>query len=295
MTGGSAAGREVPGTLILLGTPIGNLSDISERTIKTLESADVVVAEDSRRARILLSHLGIAKKDVLTVDANRERVSVDRVIGLLRGGKTVVYTTDAGMPGVSDPGSVLVRNVALQGFRVEGVPGPSAVILAASMSGLCERGFLFAGFPPVKAGPRSRFLSNLASFPYATIVFESPKRIGDLLLASVEVFGAEHPIFVGRELTKVHQELFYGDVGSSHSRFAGEAQRGEFTVVFAAVEQDSGESAKIQVLKEIIESLRGESGGTKEAAERIAGLAGVSKGAVYQLILAGSKRPRETS
>ncbi len=286
----SEAVNHIGGVLILLGTPLGNLSDLSERAIQTLRDADSIAAEDTRRLRVLLSHLRITNKHIFAVDANKEELLSVKVVQLVRSGNTVVYTTDAGMPGISDPGAKLVRTVTRAGLRVDAIPGPSAPILAASLSGLCETGFSFLGFLPVKSGARSKVLRSMADGDLPVIAFESPNRIGSLLADAVEIYGENHPIFIGRELTKIHQELFYGKVSDALVHFSSAAQRGEFVVVFGAAKHDEPSSGGLQILEKVIAVLSSGTGSTRLLAEELAELTGVGKNQVYNMLVAAQSK-----
>ena len=293
---GTSSGFEpAVGKLVLLGTPIGNLSDLSERAIQVLASADVIAAEDTRRLRVLLSHCRIASKNIISIDSNKEVQMSSKVLDLISSGKTVVYTTDAGMPGISDPGGELIKAVVKAGLPVDAVPGPSAAILAASMSGLCEHGFSFVGFLPVKPGPRKKSLENLSSSGFAVIVFESPKRMGQTLSDVSEVYGGDHPVFVGRELTKMHQEIFFGNVAGAVERFGGDPQRGEFVMVLGANEVDESVSLGARTLELVMEALSGTGAGTRALAEELSEITGVGKNRIYNMLIQAQGKAVETS
>ena len=290
----SEAVDRIDGVLILLGTPLGNLSDLSERAIRTLRDADAIAAEDTRRLRVLLSHLHITNKNIFAVDANKEELLSAKVAELVRSGNSVVYTTDAGMPGISDPGAKLVRTVSRAGLRVDAIPGPSAPILAASLSGLCETGFSFLGFLPVKSGARRKVLMSMEDGSLPVIAFESPNRIGSLLADAVEIYGEDHPVFVGRELTKIHQELFYGKVGDASVHFGSAGQRGEFVVVIGAAKHDEPSSGGLQILEKVIAALGQGTGSTRLLAEELAGVTGVGKNQVYNMLVAAQRKASES-
>lgn len=274
-----------PGSFTLVGTPIGNLGDISRRMQHALEDCDIVIAEDTRRVRRLLSHLGIQGKKVIAIDANKERSSVASVVTLVQSGNKVVYCSDAGMPGISDPGTVLVSEVAFAGLDVDAIPGPSAVVVSASLSGLCEAGFTFSGFLPNKKGPRKKELVRLRDNGFACIVFESPNRICDLLVDACEIFGVNHDVFIGRELTKIHQELFYGSVSQALAHFSLGENRGEFVAVFGKSTLIKDASEVSTLVEQIVSALKNGSHGTKEAAAEIASVTGLPKGRVYEILL----------
>jgi len=222
----------MPGVLYLCATPIGNLGDITLRALQVLREADVIVAEDTRRTRKLLSHYGITTPLSASLYQGVEEERVEGVLSLLRAGKKVALVSDAGTPLISDPGFPLVRACIREGIPVVPIPGASAVLAALVGSGLPPDRFLFAGYPPRKIGERRRFLSELLSIPATVILFESPHR----LLSTLEILAEldpERPTVVARELTKIHEEFVRGTA----SQVLGEFQRrgkvlGECVVLF---------------------------------------------------------------
>jgi 16S rRNA (cytidine1402-2'-O)-methyltransferase len=222
----------MPGVLYLCATPIGNLGDITLRALQVLREADLIVAEDTRRTRKLLSHYGITTPLSASLYQGVEEERVEGVLSLLRAGKKVALVSDAGTPLISDPGFPLVRACIREGIPVVPVPGASAVLAALVGSGLPPDRFLFAGYPPRKIGERRRFLSELLSIPATLILFESPHR----LLSTLEILAEldpERPTVVARELTKIHEEFVRGTA----SQVLGEFQRrgkvlGECVVLF---------------------------------------------------------------
>lgn len=286
--------RSRQGIFILLATPIGNLGDLSQRAIEALKNADIIAAEDSRRLRVLLSYLQIGRKDILSIDANKEHSSAQKIVELVSNGNNVVYTSDAGMPGISDPGSVLVRSVLEAGLKVDAIPGPSASVLAVALSGMGEHGFLFAGFLPVKPGPRRRELHRLEQSGVATVIFESPNRAAALLEAASEVYGSQHRVFVGRELTKLYQELYLGELKEAVEHFKG-LQKGEFVVVLDGKERVPIEEENLKLVDALIEVLSDPSRRTKDAAEQIALISGVSKSHVYEKLVNVKVRFRQAN
>jgi 16S rRNA (cytidine1402-2'-O)-methyltransferase len=222
----------MPGVLYLCATPIGNLGDITLRALQVLREADLIVAEDTRRTRKLLSHYGITTPLSASLYQGVEEERVEGVLSLLRAGKKVALVSDAGTPLISDPGFPLVRACIREGIPVVPIPGASAVLAALVGSGLPPDRFLFAGYPPRKIGERRRFLSELLSIPATVILFESPHR----LLSTLEILAEldpERPTVVARELTKIHEEFVRGTA----SQVLGEFQRrgkvlGECVVLF---------------------------------------------------------------
>lgn len=222
------------GRLVLAATPLGRAGDASARLVEALATADVIAAEDTRRLRSLAAALGVTIGG--RVLSHYDAVEVARLPGLLdevRGGRTVLLVTDAGMPMVSDPGYRIVAAAAAQGLPVTCLPGPSAVTTALVLSGLpCER-FCFEGFAPRRSGERRRWLETLLAEPRAAVFFESPHRLADTLADAVAVLGAERRAAVCRELTKTHEEVRRGPLPELAAWAAAGPVRGEITVVVA--------------------------------------------------------------
>ncbi len=219
------------GALLVVATPIGNLEDLSPRAARALREADLVVAEDVRVTRKLVTHLGIRTR-VESVHAHSASRKIEAVARRVAAGDRVALVTDAGTPGVSDPGAALVRAVALLGGRVEPIPGPSAVAVAASVSGLCEGGFRFVGFLPRKGEARRTSLAQIGASDLATILFESPNRAAATLADLATAAGPDRAAVLCRELTKIHEEIVHAPLAELALRFAGPL-RGEVTLVVA--------------------------------------------------------------
>lgn len=227
MSGVSEEGER--GVLFLVATPIGNLEDASPRALRVLGEADVVAAEDTRRTRRLLDHFGIEAR-VESLFEHNERSRIPALLRRLQSGQKVAVVTDAGSPGISDPGFPLVRAAVADGVRVESVPGPSAVIAALQVSGLPTDAFTFAGFLPPKPGARRRRLEELAERRETVVAFESPHRI-DACLADLEAVWGERRIALARELTKVYEEVLRGTAREVRSALTVERRRGEMVLV----------------------------------------------------------------
>ncbi|MCA2186886.1 16S rRNA (cytidine(1402)-2'-O)-methyltransferase [Nonomuraea cavernae] len=221
------------GRLVLAGAPIGQVGDVSPRLREALASADVVAAEDTRRLRRLATELGveIGGRIVSYYDAN-EAGRAKELLESLREGRTVVVITDAGMPGVSDPGYRLTHLAVEAGITVTALPGPSAVTTALAVSGLPSDRFCFEGFPPRKAGERARRLAALAAEERTMVFFEAPHRLRDSLAAMAEAFGPDRPAAVCRELTKTYEEVRRGGLAEL-AEWAAAGVKGEITVVVA--------------------------------------------------------------
>ncbi|HVW25101.1 MAG TPA: 16S rRNA (cytidine(1402)-2'-O)-methyltransferase [Polyangiaceae bacterium] len=216
------------GALYVVSTPIGNLGDITRRAAETLGAADRVAAEDTRRTRALLSHLGIGGKPVVKLDAHAGDDAIDGLVDALKKGESVALVTDAGTPSVSDPGTELVKRAAQSGVAVMAIPGASAVTAAVSVSGLVDGPFLFLGFLPRKGEKRKRALRRVASSIEPVVLFEAPNRIRETIADLAQV-APNRRACVARELTKMHEELLRGTLADLAAQAVME--RGEFTLV----------------------------------------------------------------
>ena len=228
-----------PGTLFVVGTPIGNLEDLTPRALRVLGQVDLIACEDTRRTRGLLSHFGV-HAPVTSYFEHNKLAKGERLLRTLGEGKSVALVTDAGTPGISDPGFLLVRAAREAGIPVVPVPGPSAVITALSAAGVPADRFVFDGFLPVKPGRRRHRLEALRALEMTIVCYESPHRILATLDAVAEVFG-EAEVVVARELTKQFEEIVHGPARALRERFAAGAVRGEFTLVIPRVRSAAAE------------------------------------------------------
>jgi 16S rRNA (cytidine1402-2'-O)-methyltransferase len=226
-----------PGTLYLIATPIGNLEDITLRALRTLKECDVVAAEDTRRTGQLLRHFEISKPLLSYFQFNEARRS-EEIIERLRAGQKVALVTDAGSPGISDPGERVVKAAIAAGFRVESVPGPCALVAALTASGLPADEFHFVGFLPHKSGQRRRELERLRGIAGTLVLYESPYRIEKLLGELNEVF-AGRPVVLARELTKKFEEYLRGTPAELLALARQRSLKGEFVVLVAGEPEPS--------------------------------------------------------
>jgi 16S rRNA (cytidine1402-2'-O)-methyltransferase len=271
----------VPGTLWLVGTPIGNLGDVSDRAVRTLAAADLIACEDPRRTRKLLTHFGVSARRLVTFNEGNERRQVRPLLDHLRAGRDVAVVSDAGMPGLSDPGYRLVVACAAEDIPVDVVPGPSAAIAALVISGLPTARFVFEGFLPRKEGERRARLSSLADDPRTVVVFESPRRVRALMVDALAALGDRRAAVV-RELTKVHQEVLRGRLSELPAGLAEEVLGEVVVVIEGAAERPA---ADLAALGDRVEELTAGGLPRKEAAARVAEEAGVSKRALYEASL----------
>jgi 16S rRNA (cytidine1402-2'-O)-methyltransferase len=229
---GSERTNRLSGTLFVVATPIGNLEDITLRALRVLREVDLVACEDTRRTRALLTHFDIHKPTVSYYEHNK-LARGPQLLRDLAAGRSIALVTDAGTPGISDPGIVLVREARAQGVAIVPVPGPSAIIAALSASGLGADGFVFEGFLPVKPGKRLNRLKALREIGMTVVLYESPHRIVATVTAIGEVFG-ELELVVARELTKQYEEIVTATPAEHLVRLTATPPRGEFTLVIPA-------------------------------------------------------------
>ncbi len=274
------------GALVLIGTPIGNLGDLSPRAVLALQDADVIYCEDTRHSRKLLTHAGITGVPLRSLHEHNEDDRVDEVVGKVAAGGTVAVVTDAGMPGVSDPGTKVVAAVARAGLPVTVVPGPSAVLAALVTSGLATDRFVFEGFLPRSGKSRKERVAVVAGEPRTTVVFEAPGRVAATLADLAEACGGGRLVAVARELTKVHEEVWRGSLDDAVA-WAGEVPvRGEVVVVVAGApdvaEPEVADAALVAAVAERLAA--GER--TRGAVDGVAAAFGVPRRRVYALAIA---------
>ena len=271
------------GRLVLVGTPIGNLGDISPRALEALGQAAVVACEDTRRTGRLLSHFGIASPTYIVVNEHTEGEAAERLLGHVQRGDVVVLVSDAGMPGVSDPGEFLVSKAIEAGVTVEVVPGPSAVLHALVASGLTTSRFVFEGFLPRKGSGRALRLRELADEHRTAVLFEAPHRLAKTLNDLAEVCGGQRRIVLARELTKLHEEIWRGSLAEALTRCGEVDPRGEYVLVLdgAAPRADATDDELRQAARESL--AKGAS--KRDAAAAVADVFAVSRKRVYDLVI----------
>jgi 16S rRNA (cytidine1402-2'-O)-methyltransferase len=226
--------RKVPGALVLVATPIGNLGDLAPRAVEALATADVIACEDTRHSRKLLTHAGIGGVPLLSLHRNNEQARVAEVLERVRRGERVAVVTDAGTPVISDPGARVVRAAIDAGLAVEIVPGPSAVTAALAVSGLSADRFCFEGFLPRKGKDRADRLAAVAAETRTTVLFEAPHRVRATvadLLATAGSGSGERAIAIARELTKRFEEVWRGSLDDAVAHIEGTDPRGEYVLV----------------------------------------------------------------
>jgi 16S rRNA (cytidine1402-2'-O)-methyltransferase len=281
-SGATRDGSGAGGALVLVATPIGNLGDLSPRAVDALREADVIACEDTRKTGRLLAHAGITEKRLLAVHDHNEASQTRSILTLLDRGRNVAVVTDAGTPGISDPGGRLAAAVAAAGGEVTVVPGPSALVAALVVSGLSTARFIFEGFLPRKGSERSERLAALAGEQRTMILYEAPHRLAATLSDLVDRCGPLRQVAVIRELTKLHEEVWRGTLAGALDRARAGPPRGEHVLVVAGAPVSVPGEAEVEAALEA----RFSSGQTaKEAVAEVAGELKVPKRRVYDAAL----------
>jgi 16S rRNA (cytidine1402-2'-O)-methyltransferase len=272
------------GTLYVVATPLGNLGDLSARAIEVLRTVPVVAAEDTRRSRGLLEHIG-AHPQLRSFHAHSPERRLELLLEILSAGRDVALVSDAGTPGVSDPGTDLVRAARDAGHVVVPIPGPSAIATVLSASGLPADRFLFLGFVPRRGGERARLLARAVLEEWSVVFYEAPGRVVELLEDLQELAGPGRRATVGRELTKLHEEIRHGSLEELRQHFGATEPRGEFTVVLEGtglppVAVDRTEDATTSARQLLADGIT-----RREASQRIAAEFGLSRNDAYRLVM----------
>jgi 16S rRNA (cytidine1402-2'-O)-methyltransferase len=272
----------MPGTLYLVATPIGNLQDMTFRAVETLKSVDLIACEDTRHTRKLLTHYGIANKLVSYHEHNETERSRE-LLDALSKGKSVALVSDAGTPGISDPGFRIVSEAVGAGITVSPIPGSAAFVVAASASGLATDALFFGGFLPSKKGDRRRRLAELADVPATIAFYESPRRLNAALADAAEILGDRQAV-VARELTKLHEEFSRGTLSELRSKFSSATVKGEIVLLIERSGEAASEVPKTISLGERVATLEAEGLDRKAALKKAAKEYGVSRSEAYRML-----------
>ena len=271
------------GTLVLVATPIGNLGDISPRAIEALQTAALICCEDTRRTGKLLSHFGIRGVRMAIANEHTEVARIEEVLGLLGGGATVAVVTDAGTPGISDPGERLVAAAIEHGHIVSAIPGPAADVMAVVISGLPSARYVMDGFLPRSGPERAIRLRDAATEPRTVVLYEAPHRLLRTLVDLRQLCGDDRRVVLARELTKLHEEVWRGTLVEAVAHAEGRAPQGEYVIVL------QGAPARADVTDDEINrelALQLADGASKKSAiAAVADHLGVPKNRVYDLAL----------
>ena len=275
--------KTLGGVLYLVATPIGNLADLSERALKVLSEVDFVAAEDTRNSGLLLSRCGIQKPLVSYFEHNK-RERGEHIVGRLLAGESCALVTDAGTPAISDPGEDLVRLCAERGVPVSSIPGPCAAITALTLSALPTRRFTFEGFLPTENKPRRELLAELAGETRTMIFYEAPHRLRATLELFSETFGADRPITLCRELTKLNEEATRTTLGGAVALYAEKEPRGEYVLVVGGGKAKAGADDYPEDPAAHVEALMAGGLDRMEAIKAAAKARGLSKGKFYAML-----------
>jgi 16S rRNA (cytidine1402-2'-O)-methyltransferase len=271
------------GTLYVVATPIGNLEDLTPRAARVLSEVDRVVAEDTRRTRALLSHLGIEGKPIVCIEAHASDRAIQKEADRLAEGESIALVTDAGVPSVSDPGAALIEASVARGVPVVPIPGPSAVTAAVSASGLVSGGFMFVGFLPRSGTPRADALTKIAATPEPVVLFESPQRLAETLRELGAVMPTRRAV-IARELTKVHEEILRGTLAEIAT--AEREWIGEITVVIGPDADAGAHTVSDEDIDARLERELATGDAVKVVAQRVAAWSGRSRREIYERALA---------
>jgi len=275
-----------------VGTPIGNLSDVSDRAAGTLRSVDICFAEDTRRTGILLKHLG-AEGALRSLHEHNERARIEEVLSRLEAGESVALVSDAGTPTISDPGRRLLAAAHEAGASVSPIPGPSAVLAALSVAGLSADRFFFAGFAPRRGASRDAWLAAVEASPDTIVAFEAPGRIAALLEALVSLGMGDRTGVVCRELTKIHEEVSRGTIDELATVYGSRTVKGEVTLVIEGRAADAGPEPDAALVKATALALAREGVSRRDIADRLGREFGLSRNDAYRASLGDEGAPED--
>ncbi|QXE21396.1 ribosomal RNA small subunit methyltransferase I [Richelia sinica FACHB-800] len=272
-----------PGTLYVVGTPIGNLEDMTFRAVRILQAVDLIAAEDTRHTGKLLQHFQVKTPQMSYHDHNRS-TRIPELLEHLKYGKAIALVSDAGMPGISDPGFELVKACIDEGISVVPIPGPSAAITALSASGLPTNKFIFEGFLPAKTQQRREYLESLQSESRTLVFYESPHRLRDTLQDLGAVLGRDRSIVIGRELTKLYEEFWRGTIGEASDRYNQQEPQGEYTLLVAGIPPSKPHLTETELKAELLQIMN-QGISRSQASRQLAQETSLSRRYLYQLAL----------
>jgi 16S rRNA (cytidine1402-2'-O)-methyltransferase len=271
--------RTKPGTLYVVATPIGNLEDISYRAVRVLKDADLIACEDTRHTAKLLHHYDI-DKPTISYHEHNEAARAEELVAKLEQGLNIAQVSDAGMPGISDPGYLVIKLAIERGVQVVPIPGASALIAALAASGLPTDSFQFLGFLPAKSGQRRTTLEMLRHTEHTTVVYEAPHRIGETMKDIVELLGGERPVVLARELTKIHEEFIRGTSAQVLRRVQEHELKGEITLLIGKGAEQ--QAAAKDIAQRLAEIMREQQLDENAALKALAKEQGISKSEAYR-------------
>ncbi len=279
------------GVLYVVGTPIGNLDDFTFRALRVLKEVDLIACEDTRQTRKLLDHYGIEKPAVSYHEYN-EPARAAELVAKLEQGKSIAQVSDAGMPGIADPGYRVIKLAIDRGIPVVPVPGPSALVAALVGSGLPTDAFEFHGFLPAKSGQRRTALERFRGAEHTIVVYEAPHRIREALEDIVAVLGPERPVVIARELTKIHEEFLRGTAAEILEKLRGREVKGEITLLIGKGERAAKAAAEKSLASRLREIMQEQKLDEKAALKALAKESGLSRSEVYREVQRTRTRSR---
>ncbi|NET02962.1 MAG: 16S rRNA (cytidine(1402)-2'-O)-methyltransferase [Sphaerospermopsis sp. SIO1G2] len=272
-----------PGTLYIVGTPIGNLEDMTFRAVRILQSVDIIAAEDTRHTGKLLQHFQI-KTPQMSYHQHNSQSRIPEILGYLQSGRAIALVSDAGMPGISDPGYELVKACVEAEITVVPIPGASAVITALSASGLPTDKFIFEGFLPHKSQQRRKSLEYLQAETRTLIFYESPHRLRDTLPDLETVFGSDRQIVIARELTKIYEEFWHGTINDAIAHYQKQEPQGEYTLLIAGISATKPQLTETELKAELSAMIK-QGISRSQASRQLAKDTSISRRLLYQLAL----------
>jgi 16S rRNA (cytidine1402-2'-O)-methyltransferase len=285
------AAQRRTGVLYVVGTPIGSLEDITYRAVRVLRQAELIACEDTRHTRNLLDYYGIEAK-LVSYHEHNEAERAQELVQKLLDGVNIAQVSDAGMPGISDPGYRVIKLAIERGIPVVPVPGPSALVAALAASGLPTDAFEFRGFLPAKSGQRRTVLEAIRSAEHTVIFYEAPHRIREAVEDIVAVLGPERPMVIARELTKVHEEFLRGTAGELAEQIRDREVKGEITILIGKAVSGEKISGVVDMRARLREIMRQQNLDEKAALKVLAKERGVSKSEVYREVQRSTKSPK---
>ncbi|MEA5577279.1 16S rRNA (cytidine(1402)-2'-O)-methyltransferase [Anabaena sp. UHCC 0451] len=272
-----------PGTLYIVGTPIGNLEDMTFRAVRILQAVDIIAAEDTRHTGKLLQHFQVQTPQMSYHEHNRNS-RIPELLEYLQVGKAIALVSDAGMPGISDPGYELIKACVDVGITVVPIPGASAVITALSASGLPTNRFIFDGFLPAKSQQRREYLELLLTESRTLVFYESPHRLRDTLQDMADILGSDHQIVIAREITKLYEEFWRGTIADAIAHYQQKEPQGEYTLLVAGTAPIKPQITEAELKAELLAMMK-QGISRSQASRQLATEISVSRNKLYQLAL----------
>ncbi|TAE59448.1 MAG: 16S rRNA (cytidine(1402)-2'-O)-methyltransferase [Nostocales cyanobacterium] len=272
-----------PGTLYIVGTPIGNLEDMTFRAVRILQSVDMIAAEDTRHTGKLLQHFQIKTPQISYHEHNRNS-RIPEIIEQLKYGKAIALVSDAGMPGISDPGYELIKNCVDTGIDIVPIPSATAAITALSASGLPTNRFIFDGFLPAKSQQRQEYLETLLTETRTLVFYESPHRLRETLQDLGDILGGDRQIVIARELTKLYEEFWRGRIEEAIAHYQQKEPQGEYTLLVAGTEPSQPQITEAELKAELLAMMK-QGISRSQASRQLAKEISISRNKLYQLAL----------